>query len=193
MDKGSSFYIVSCTKYAPNLKGIKLHNCVIVSCNLNGCLDENVQAEQSSTQITNNMDMDIDIPSKDVKTANSKSDITLKVTTAVFDGYLSVMHEQSTSSSLKASGYLYFLLVGIIAIVLTLVIVATCYILYKYCCKKKACRKRKTVAKKTDNDPGFESETLFDQNDNLGLGLNPTAPQPPPGFLRSGNRYKKTS
>ena len=133
-------------QYAPNLKGIKLHNCVIVSCNLNGCPEANLPAEQSSTQITNNED--IDIPSKDVKTANSKSDITLKVTTAVFDGYLSVMHKQSTSSSLKASGYLYFLLLGIISIVLTLVIAATCYILYKYCCKKKVCRKWKTVPKK---------------------------------------------
>ena len=93
--------------------------------------------------------------SKDVKSANSKSDITLKVTTAVFDGYLSVMHEQSTSSSLKASGYVYLLLVGIISIVLTLVIATTCYLVYKYCCKKKVCRKRRTIAKKTDKSYTF--------------------------------------
>ena len=39
-------------------------------------------------------------------------------------------------------------------------------------------------------DGGSESETLFDQYENL--GQNPTAPPPTSGFLRSGNRYKKT-
>ena len=120
--------------------------------------------------------------SVDVKSANSKSDITLKVTTAVFYEYLSVMHEQSTSSSLKGSGYLYLLLVGIIWIVLTLIIATTCYLVYKCSWKKKVCRKGKTFPKKTDND--WESETLCDQFENLGVNL--TAPPPPPtsGFLR---------
>ena len=134
----------------------------------------------------------MDIPSKDVKSANSKSDIKLKVTTTMFDGYLSVMDEQSTSSSLKASGYLYLLLVGIISIVLTLVIATTCYLVYKYCCKKKVCRKRRTFPRNPDSDGGSESGTLFDEYENL--GHNPTPPPPSPSrFFRSGNCYKKTT
>ena len=60
-------------QYAPNLKVIKLHNCIIVSCNLNGCPEANLPAEQSLTLITNYEDMDMS--SKDVKSANSKSDV----------------------------------------------------------------------------------------------------------------------
>ena len=87
-------------RYAPNLKGIKLHNCVIVSCNLNRFPEVNLSAEQSLTPIENSEDMDI--PSKDVKSANSKSDIKLKVTTTMLDGYLSVM--DGTEYFLKFEG-----------------------------------------------------------------------------------------
>lgn len=67
--------------YVLNLKGIKLHNCFIVTCNLNGCPNPNLPAGESPTPTTNYRD----IPSKDVKSSSSKSDISLKVTTAFFD------------------------------------------------------------------------------------------------------------
>ena len=49
----------------------------------------------------------------------------------------------------------------------------------------------KGTVKKTDTGlfAGSESETLFDQLENL--GPNPIPPEAASGFLRSGNRYKK--
>ena len=169
-----------------NLETVKLHGCEIINCHLKGCPKQSEPFHDGVIATTTEND---ETSTKDFKSSSSKSDVTLTLKTAVFDGYLSVAHQQTSSSSLNVPRHIYLLLVGIVSVLITIFAVVVSYLIYKYCCKKKVCRRKKTTPNNPDvsSFTGSDGETIFDRFENLGPD-----PEQNSGRLRSGTKYKKS-